>query len=650
MKFRKLSAAVAMTAAGALVISGCTPGSDDNGNGDVEENGDGAAVDQTQEGQQYTVEPTDGARASLEDFETNDDEIDVAVADVDFVSYNGTSWGARTANNTTNSAIVSLQNSGFWYYGTDLSINQNEEFGSFEIVEDGEAVYETDDDGDTLLDDETGEPVVDEDASTPMVVEYTINDDVEWSDGTPVTVADYVVTWGANNPEIVDPDEPETEDGEPNFLFDSVSKSFGTFIPDGPQGDLDGKTFTVEYSDHYAYVDWQLIIGSAQPAHILAEQNDMSVEELAQAFYDEDAEALAEVAEFWNDGWHVQGGELPDEELMPSNGPYVIDTYVSGEYLSLRPNESYWGTPPGTERITFHFVDDGAMPQAMENGDLDVIAPQATLDTLQQLENMGDQIVIHEQELATWEHLDMNHSEDSVFHDHAVREAFALCVPRQLILENLIQPLNPEAELLNGREVLNFEEDYDRIVSEAYDGRYDEQDIDRAAELLEEADAVGAEIEIGYQAPNPRRADQVQLIAEACGEAGFEISDGGHEAFFAEVVPTGDWDIAMFAWAGSGQLASGRNQYHSTGGQNDGSWSNDELDALWDELVVTMDEEERIPMLQGIERILWDDLMSIPLYVHPGIFASDAEIHNVRATSAQTGITWNADQWQRSAE
>lgn len=647
MKIRKLSAAVAMTAAGALVISGCTPGSDDNGNGDAEENGNGAAADQTQEGQQYTVEPTDGTRASFEDFETTDDEINVAVADVEYVSYNN---NARTSNNTTNSAIAGLQSSSFWYYGTDLSINQNEEFGSFEITQEGETVYEEDEDGETLLDEETGEPVINAEESTPLIVEYTINDDATWSDGTPITVADYVLTWGAQHPGIVNEDEPETDDGEANYLFDSVSKNFGTYIPDGPQGDLDGKTFTVEYSDHYAYVDWQLIITWPEPAHIVAEQSGMSVEELSEAFRDQDSASLEEAAEFWNEGWHVQDGDLPDADLMPSSGPYVVDSFVSGEYVSLVANEDFWGTPPGTERITFHFVDDGSMPQAMENGDLDVIAPQATLDTLQQLENMGDQIVIHEQELATWEHLDMNHSEDSVFQDHAVREAFALCVPRQLILDNLIEPLYPEAELLNGREVLNFEDTYDEVISEAYDGRYDEQDIERAAELLEEADAVGAEVEIGYQSPNPRRSDQVQLIAEACGEAGFEISDGGHEAFFAEVIPSGDWDVAMFAWAGSGQIASGRNMYHSTGGQNDGSWSNEELDELWDELVITMDEEDRIPLLQGIEQILWDDLMSIPLYVHPGIFASDAEIYNVRATSAQTGITWNADQWQRSAE
>ncbi len=666
MKLRKLSAAAAILASSALVLSGCTPGDDeDTGNGDdvTDENGD----DTTDEGGDNGAEGEDGeeggeaaegsgVREDL-DLETNEDEIHVSVADVDFVSYNG---NARTANNTTNSAIVSLMGSSFWYYGTDLSINTFEEFGSTEVVDEGNAVYEEDEDGNTVLD-ENGEPVINEEESSPMVVEYTISDDAVWSDGTPITVADFVVTWGTQSPGLPNPDYDEDEAAaaaededveydEPANLFDATSQTLGMYIPEGPQGDPDGKTFTVEFSDHYVYVDWQLLVGGPQPAHVLAEQGGMSVEELVEAFYEKDSAALVDVADFWNTGWHVQGGELPDTELMPSSGPFVLDSYSTGEYLSLVANEEYWGSGPGTERITFHFLDDGVMPQALENHDVDVIAPQATVDTLDLLEGMNRDINVLNQELATWEHLDLNHGSASPFNDHAVREAFALCVPRQLIVDNLIAPLAEDAQLLNAREVFNYQEHYDEVVSEAYDGRYDEQDIERARELLDEAGHDTVEIEIGYQAPNPRRSDQVQLIAEQCSEAGFDISDGGHEAFFAEVIPTGDWDVALFAWAGSGQIASGRNLYHSEGGQNDGNWSNEDLDAAWDELVVTMDEEARIPLIQEIERILWDDLMSIPLFVHPGIFAADAEIQNVRTTAAQTGITWNADQWQRAAE
>lgn len=658
MKIRKLSAAAAILASSALVLSGCTPGDDDdNGNGDdVSDETTDETTDEDDadaDGDDEGGEPAEGAGAREDlDLETNSDEINVSVADVDFVSYNG---NARTANNTTNSAIVGLMGSSFWYFGTDLSINGFDEFGTTEVVDEGNAVYEVDDAGDTVFDEE-GEPVINEDESSPMVVEYTIDDDAVWSDGTDITVADFVLTWGTQAPGIANPefDEAEAEE-DPDYdvssnLFDATSQTLGMYIPNGPEGDLDGKTFTVEFSDHYVYVDWQLLVGGPQPAHIVAEQGGLSVEELAEALYEKDSEALADAAEFWNTGWHVQGGNLPDADLMPSSGPYVLDSYATGEYLSLVANEDYWGTPAGSERITFHFLDDGIMTQALENSDVDVIAPQATVDTLDQLNASNRDIEIYEQELATWEHLDLNHGSASPFEDHAVREAFALCVPRQLIVENLIQPLYEDAELLNAREVFNYQDHYDEVVDAAYDGRYDEQDIERARELLDEAGHDTVDIAIGYQAPNPRRSDQVTLIAEQCAEAGFNIEDGGHEAFFAEVIPSGDWDVALFAWAGSGQIASGRNLYHSEGGQNDGNWSNEELDATWDELVVTMDEEARIPMIQDIERILWDDLMSIPLFVHPGIFAADASIDNVRTTAAQTGISWNADQWQRAAE
>lgn len=44
----------------------------------------------------------------------------------------------------------------------------------------------------------------------------------------------------------------------------------------------------------------------------------------------------------------------------------------------------------------------------------------------------------------TWEHVDFNFAGTSVFKDDAdLRKAFAMCIPREQIVEQLIKPLNP---------------------------------------------------------------------------------------------------------------------------------------------------------------------------------------------------------------
>ncbi|MDR8018074.1 ABC transporter substrate-binding protein [Nesterenkonia aerolata] len=603
MRLRELSAAVAITASGALILSSCTPGGGDD-NGSSEDPGQA-------EGQEFSVEPEDTGKADLgDDFETQEDSISLSLGETEFVGYNGFTPESYSVYNST---VVNHVQSNFWYWGTDNVQYPNEDFGSWEVT-----------------------------SEDPMTIEYTISDDAVWSDGTPITAADFIVDWGAQNPEITDDDD--------NPLFNNISFTYGENVPDGPQGEPDGKTFTIEFPEPDA--DAEIRVTAPLPAHVIAEQSDMSLEELVDAVREEDSEALEPVAEFWNEGWLTNPGELPDEELIPSSGPYKLDNWQAGESLTLVANEEYWGTPPGVDELVWRFVSDDGHVQALENGDLNVIRPQATVDTRQQLENLSeDQFVMHEGEAATWEHLDFNFIDSSPFADSPeLREAFAKCVPRQQIVDNLVEPVFPDAEVLNAREVLNFEEHYEDVTSESYDGQYDEVDIEGAQELIEGEDAEGTEVRIGYTAPNPRRTDIVAEIKASCDEAGFEIIDEGDEDFFGPggAQETGDYEVALFAWAGSGQVASGQNIYSTGLPQNYGEYSNETIDDLFNDLAGSTDEDEQQDIIVDIETELWDDLFGIPLFVHPDLTGSDARIQNVRHTASQDQISWNAEQWQRA--
>lgn len=612
MKLRKLSAATAILASGALILSGCTPGDDE----ETQETGatgtETAAEESTAaEGQLFTVEPTDGTKADLgADFETKSDTIYVSMGAVPFENVNGST---AASYNTYNSAVVNQISSGFIYFGSDLSVNPNEEFGSFEVTQESDA-----------------------DTETPMIVEYTIADDAVWSDGTPITAADYMLQWHVQNLAL------EEVGG-----FDPVSTSLPQYIPDGVQAESrDAKTFTVEFPEFYA--DWQLLIsGPGMPAHKLAELSDLSLDELLDAL--ESGDVDESIGENWNTGFGFEGSW--DEETALSSGPYVLSDWKAGESVTLTANPEWWGTPAGTETLIFQFIDDSQHVQALENGDLHVIAPQPDADIRTSLTNLADagQAVLHEGEIATWEHLDLQWKEGSVFSETPeLAEAFALCVPRQQIVENLIQPVNPNAEVLNAREIFNFSPGYDEFVSQSYDGRYDEVDIERAAEIVSEAGAEGTTLRI-YHSGVPRRHDTVSLIAASCGEAGFEIEDMGDPEGFGANVVEGDYEVSLFAWAGSGQIVSGRNIYHSSvGAQNWNGYASETVDEQWDIVASDVSDEERTEALIEIERNLWEDLHGIPLYVHPGLNASDATIYNVRQTAAQDQIVWNAEQWQRA--
>ena len=619
MKYTKLSAAAALAAGSALILSACAPG---GGNaGDSSSNGSGASqggdsgagnVIEGDKGQKLTAEASGPELADLGDVETQDGSIAYSVGADDFLSYNGLQSNTYT---TYNSAVADRMFSSFWYFGTDGSIIPDKDFGTYEKTSDD-----------------------------PLTVKYTISDDAKWSDGTPVTAGDFIVHWAANNDTI-------KAEGAETPLFDSISFEQGKYIPEAPEGEADGKEFTVTYPEPYA--DWEILISTALPAHIVAKEAGMSFEELVTAAKEKDVEALTPAAEFWNDGWDFSPGELPDASLVPSMGPYKFKDggWQAGQSITLEANPEYWGTPAATKELVLRFADPKTHVQALQNGDLDVIEPQATVDTLQQLEGLGEDVNVQTGDQLTWEHVDYNRGEGSVFADSPeLREAFALCLPRQQIVDNLIKPIYADAQVMNLREVFPFQDKYQEVVDAAYPKEMDQPNIEKAKELVEKSGVSKPTVRLGYQAGNQRRTETVALIKSSCDQAGFDVQDANSPVFFKEVMPAGDYDAALYAWAGSGQKASGANIYQSDGAQNQQSYNNPEVDAAWDKLATSLDENEQLEQVKTIEKLLWEDFQAIPLYAHPGLVGHKADVANVRDTAAQSGALWNVEQWVRVQE
>ncbi|MCB0886247.1 MAG: ABC transporter family substrate-binding protein [Propionibacteriaceae bacterium] len=615
MKFRRTTAVIGLALSSALLLGACTSPEEEPG---------GTAAPTTP----GTAAPTqtggtggDAAAGCLQDVgitATQDGEVKYTAGPGDWSSYNGLTSATYS---TYNSAIGDQMISSFTYFGTDGTICENTDFGTMEVL-----------------------------SEDPLEIKYTLNDAAVWSDGTPVTINDYLLDYAAQNPEWLVPGYANGEDPEAAPIFDHVSSSFAEFMPDGPQGEIGGKSFTVKYTSPNP--DWRINISGTMPAHVVAKKIGLEPDALAQAIVDRDADTVKKAAEFWNSGWTLNPGELPAEEDIPSNGPYKVKQggWQAGNALTLEANDKWWGTPPATKNLIFRFIDDAGQVQALQNGDVQAIAPQATVDTVGQLEAIGSAVTVHQYSTLTWEHLDFNFRDKSAFADAngglKLREAFAYCVPRQQIVDTLIKPVNADTVLMNAREVFPFQETYDEVVGAAYDGRYDQVNIDESKKLVDESGvSTPIDVRIGYYAGNERRASTVAAIASSCKDAGFNVIDANSGTFFQDEHPAGDWEVALYAWAGSGQIASGQNIYASNGAQNHSDYANDTVDEAWKTLAASLDPAVHLEQVKVIEKELWDDLFGIPLYAHPGVAAHDANVSNVRATATQSQIAWNAQQW-----
>ncbi|WAP52778.1 ABC transporter substrate-binding protein [Arthrobacter sp. ATA002] len=529
--------------------------------------------------------------------------------------YNG---GTSKSNSVYNTYVDNLVHTNFSEYSPE-GVIRNEEFGTFEKVSDD-----------------------------PLTVKYTINEDAVWSDGTPIDFDDVLLNWAAFSGKVL---EGEAE------IFEPSSNNGYEYLA-MPEGEAGAKEFEYVYETPYA--DWEnLMIGSLMPAHIAAEQGGLSVENdgeaLIAAIQDNDLASLKPVAEFWNTGWSYAEGlpSLPDAALIPSSGPYKLDNAAGGN-LTLTANENYWGEErkAATESIIFKTINDTEVVQALQNGDVDVIEPSGpTGDTKDQIEAIGDTVTMLTDTGMTFSHIDLDQSENGVFKDLKVRQAFSKCVPRQDIVDKFATPVDPEATVLNLREYQPSQEEYEEVLEAApAASEYDEVDLEGAKALMEEAGKTEpVDVRMLFSAASQVRADITALVKDSCDQAGFNIIAAPDAQWSQKLEELGSWDAALFAWAGSGLVASGQSIYDSEGVQNYGKFKSEKVDELWDEIARTTDADRVLELKKELEEELAKDVYNVVLFGNADIVAHNSNMEEVVYNPTQSGVTWNAFKWTKQA-
>jgi len=605
VRIKRISAAVAIAAAGALVISGCAAGGG-------EENVDDSGL---VEGSSIT-----------------------AAWNQAFYSMNGnTSFGNATANNNINYMTLD----GFNYYNNTPELVKNTSFGSYEVVEED-----------------------------PLTIKYTIADDVTWSDGTPIDAADLLLNWAAlsrsldtpdfDASEFTDPDTGEFTDAFPDDVvyFDSGATPDAQFglVHDTPEVSEDGKSITLVYSA--PYVDWELSFPGPLPAHVIAknalgiEDNEEAKQAVLDAIQNEDDAALASLSNFWNNGFNFT--ELPDDpELYLASGPYMITDFVADQYITVKANPEYKGdNTANIEEITVRFIPDPlAAAQALENGEVDVISPQATADLKTAVDALDNVTVIAGVE-GTYEHVDLQFDQgknpDNIFKDPKVREAFLKTVPRQEILDKLIKPIVGEGALLRSSQIFVPGADgYEESVANNGSDAFAEVDIEGATALLAESGITNPEVCILYASNNPRRVNEFALIQASANQAGFNVTDCGSEQWGGLLGTPGAYDAVFFGWQSTSLSVTDWTATFKTGGINNNNfYSNPEIDKLAAEISSEFDPQKQIEIKQEADKILWDDFYGVTNFQFPGVTAYSDRVTNIDPSILAPTIFWNVWDWE----
>jgi peptide/nickel transport system substrate-binding protein len=606
-------AGVGVVAAGAIVLSGC--------------------------GNPYTSEVVEGT------------EITTAY-NSGFFHFNSAS---SAGNNTANGNVKYMTDTGFGYYNNTPEWVQNEDFGSYEKTSDD-----------------------------PLTVEYSITADAVWSDGVPIDEADMLMHWAAMSGLVNEAfapaattgwnlvtETPATEDKKITLVYDEPYVDWELV---GPLGVSAHGTYALAFPDEYtevqaAYDTWKDsgeegdFTAYTDAAKAFAED---AKEAVVTAITDGDDEVLSALGDAWSNAYGYT--TLPDSPAAAlTSGAYVIDEIVEDQYITIAANPLFtWGPSPKFEKITIRTIADSTTAlQALESGELDIWTGQPTADILQ-LANDIETAVVQTGIQASHEHVDLTVNNGGPFDPAAyggdeakalaVRQAFLKTIPRQEIVDKIIKPLNPEAEVRNAHLVSAADTVRYPILTETNgSAEYADVDIEGAKALLAEA-GVTTPVEVGFWYPegNVRRGQEFELISASAALAGFQLVDESEPDWVftdPSASPVTPHDAVIFAWSQTSLAVGGSDQIYAcyddpmAKGGNYMGYCNEEVTDALKTLNVTSDYDAQTELLESAEAGIWADAVSIPIFQFPGLLVNSDKVTEVKAMPLSPDYFWNFWEW-----
>jgi peptide/nickel transport system substrate-binding protein len=462
----------------------------------------------------------------------------------------------------------------------------------------------------------------------PQVVTYKIKPNVKWSDDQPWNCRDFYLAWLAGS-------------GKSPYFTPATTRGHERATAEC----RDSNTFVETYQSPYA--DWRrnYIHNAILPAHIL--ERETGIADVTALTPQSAPVDLKKAGDFWNTMWTGFNAAT-----MPGSGPYRIDSSTPGEQTVLVRNEAWAGNPAGPERIVLTSVADGAAAvQGLQDQQFSVV--QLTADPLlaDRLRALSVQGVIFEARGGpTVEHLDLNVT-NVLFKDPVVRTAFAQCVDRNKLVDELVRGVLPETQPLGSLAFLTGDEAYDDLYSDKMvaDSQKAQVTLERAGWVLGQ-DGVysrGSQrlsFAISHDA-SPSHSREVELIRKQCRQAGMEITDGAVTGNLDDILARGQFDVALTTSSRAPRVWSLADRYATSGRFNYQNYTNPELDAALNVAKTQYAESTQAAALRKADQLLADDLVSLPLFQVPIMWAYTSNIDSVYRHGS-TGVTWNANEWK----
>jgi peptide/nickel transport system substrate-binding protein len=424
-----------------------------------------------------------------------------------------------------------------------------------------------------------------------QVIVYDINPKARWSDGTPIGYRDFQALWRA------------TRGGNRAF---AIATSTGYDRVRSVERGSGDRQVVVTFARPFG--EWPELFSPLYPAKTIS------------------------TPDRWDHAWL--------NRLPVTAGPFRLERIDrTAETVSVTRDPAWWGARAKLDRIVFRYLARDAMPGALLGGEIDGF--DAGMDAAAYGRVMGATgLSVRRAAGPDFTQLTFNGAGPTLS-DPNVRRAVVMAIDRPTIARSALRGLPGRADVMNDHVYVNTQRGYQDNA-----GRLGMYDPAEARRLLDRAGWTsagggrrknGRTLTLRYVFPESATASRQsgELIQSMLGRVGVRllIRPVPDAAFFDRYLVPGAYDVAPFTWHGTPFPISNLESVYARprGGavqQNLARIGFPRLDRKLAQAVGELDPLQAQRAANEADRMIWDEVHSLPLYQCPQIVPVRASLAN----------------------
>jgi peptide/nickel transport system substrate-binding protein len=452
----------------------------------------------------------------------------------------------------------------------------------------------------------------------PLTVSFKFKKSAVWSDGRPVTGADFRATWQV----YVNPANNVISRAGWEEIRSVTAK---------------GKSVTVVFKTPYAA--WESLVSGGPgvwPAHIIAGKNM---------------------------------NEMFQTSIPVSSGPWKFQSWQKGVQLTVVKNPRFRAGPQmKLDRVVFRYIlDTNARFQSLKSGEGHVMEPQPQLQ-IQDFQR-DSKFKVDTKPGYSYEHLDIQLGAQGhpALKLPYIRQALVTGINRTQIANTLYREIFPGMRPLQSLIFKPFEPGYQnhwkawpfsqRKVIQILKGKGCTGGPDRPSAGNDDIFSCPNVGKLSFRyfttTGNQLRALAFEIIQRQLKSVGIELVPRFQSAglLFGTTLIARDWDLMWFGWNGSPSSSITAEDLYACGGeQNYMTYCNRRATRLLDRVSTTLDAGQRAQLINEAEsKHLVKEIPSIPMFARPIFMISNKRVKGPVVNPTNEGGGWNVSTWRTTA-